>query len=343
MNNPRHLQPFSKRQRPPLLAAFLLWATLAAGALAADETNRPSVFVAPLSGDRGIAYWQPAVGDGLAEMLITELTKLGKFDMLESTTLDSIKDEIKMGDDGWIEPGEKVEKGHWGGADYMFVGKVVRFGAKSKSFGGGGPFSIAGVKISKSESEIEIVWRFVDAATRKIVSSGKAVGVEKGTSWGFGGALGSGFVRDREFRDSALGKATIKAMDAIVSDVSKLNIGPGTRAKLRDQKIAEKEQAAQAELAKLRSTPGAVEAVADGFLIISLGTKHGLKSGEKLNLYEINEVKNKEGKVVFKDEKLVGEVVADSVQEERCKGRYSGTAQVKEGWVVKIPPAQAAK
>jgi len=316
---------------------------MAALSLRAAETNRPSLFVAPLHGERTIAYWQPAVGDGLAEMLITELTKLGKFDVLESTTLDSIKDEIKMGEDGWIEQNEKVDKGHFAGADYMFVGKVVRFGNKSKSFGGGGPLHIpGGFSVAKSESEVEIVWRVVDATTRKILNSGTAVGVEKGTSWGFGGVLGHGFYREREFRDSALGKATVKAMAIIVGDVDKLTLGPGTRAKLRDQKLAEKEQAGTAALEKLRSTPGVVEAVGAGFAIVSLGSNHGIKAGEKLNLFEVNEVKNKEGKTVFKDEKLVGEVLVESVQEERCKTRYSGSAPIKEGWIVRAPSSPAA-
>src|ERR1039458_3965069 len=64
---------------------------LAGAALAQDK---PTVFVAPLDGDMAqIQGWQPALGEGLAEMLITELSRSGKFEVLESTGLKDLKDE----------------------------------------------------------------------------------------------------------------------------------------------------------------------------------------------------------------------------------------------------------
>jgi hypothetical protein len=40
--------------------------------------------------------------------------------------------------------------------------------------------------------------------------------------------------------------------------------------------------------------------------------------------------------VVFSEEKLVGEVTLDAVQEDRSKASYTGDADVKAGWVVKV-------
>ena len=39
--------------------------------------------------------------------------------------------------------------------------------------------------------------------------------------------------------------------------------------------------------------------------------------------------------VVFSEDKLVGEITMDSVQEERSKAIYSGDLEVKAGWTVK--------
>jgi curli biogenesis system outer membrane secretion channel CsgG len=284
-------------------------------------------------------------------MLITELTKLEKFRVLESTTLDSIKDEIKMGDDGWIAPGEKVEKGNWKGADYMFVGKITRFANKSKSFGGGsgwGPFRapipvpVHGFDVTTTEAEVDIDWRVVDAASRDIIKSGRGQGRESGTSWGFRGGLGSGFVRQHEFLDSALGKATVKAIDQIVAQVSQTSIGPGTRARLQQAKADAEAANQQAVQDALRATPGEVRAVTPQFVIVSLGANHGLNPGDKLDLYEVNEVHNKKGEVVMRDEKRVGEVVVESVQAETSKARYDGAMKPEEGWVVRVAGAITA-
>ena len=43
-------------------------------------------------------------------------------------------------------------------------------------------------------------------------------------------------------------------------------------------------------------------------IIVSLGSKLGFKEGDKLELYQTNDVKDDKGNVVFTDEKLVGEM-----------------------------------
>src|SRR5262245_22645910 len=99
-----------------------LFAAGTGGAVAAEEPGLPSLIVAPFSGDRTyIQYWQPALGEGLSEMLITEMAKLNKFQVLETTQLGVLKDEIKLGEDGWVEQSDKVEKGGFAAADFMFT------------------------------------------------------------------------------------------------------------------------------------------------------------------------------------------------------------------------------
>src|SRR5512135_1828482 len=120
------------------LGSVVLTAGLACSARAADSAL-PTLIVAPFSGSTAaIQYWQPAMGEGLCEMLITEMGKLGKFQVLETTELGALKDEIKMGEDGWVEQSEKVEKGGFAAADFMFTGKVTRFGNKETKVGLGG-------------------------------------------------------------------------------------------------------------------------------------------------------------------------------------------------------------
>ncbi len=318
---------------------------LAGGAarLLAEQEGLPTLIVAPFGGDTtAISYWQPAMGAGLSEMLITEMGKLNKFTVLETTQLDTLKDEIKMGDDGWVEQSEKVDKGGFAAADFMFTAKVTRFGNKETNVGLGGfvPGALGGLGVRQTTADVRIDWRLVDASSRRIIKTGSATAAQKGGGFTLGANVngrggGIGF-DNHEFMDSALGKATVKALDQITSDMSPVTLPESGRHK-KKAAMAGKEGAAAAAAAEgLRATPGKVLAVADkDTIIVSLGSKHGFKAGDKLNLYETSEVKNDKGEVVFTDEKLAGEVTVQSTQDDKCKVSYSGDKDVKAGWTVK--------
>ena|SRR2546426_7910404 len=310
--------------------------------VAAEEL--PTVFVAPFSGDTTvISYWQPAMGEGLCEMLVTELGKINKFTVLESSQLGALKEEIKMGEDGWVEQNEKVDKGGFAAADFMFTAKVTRFGSKESKVGLGGfvPGSLGNLGVRQTMSDVRIDWRLVDAANRKILKTGSAEAQQKGTSFdvgvnvaGHGGRIGFG---NKEFMDSALGKATVAALGHIIADLSPYTLPESGRRKQKAALDGREAAAANAAADALRQTPGKVLAVANkDAIIISLGSKHGLKSGDKLALYETAEIKDDKGQVVFTDEKLVGEVSILSTQDDRSKVSYAGDKDVKPGWIVKV-------
>lgn len=317
----------------------------------AQENSLPTIFVKPLDGDISqIMGWQPALGEGLAEMIITELTKLNKFQVLESTALNSLKDEIKLGDEGYVDAAEKVDKGGWKGADYMFVGKVTRFGSNKKGVNLGGfvPGSLGNLGVKTSKNDVQIDWRIVDAATRAVLKAGSATGTHSGVGFdvgvavnGHGGNIG---FKNEDFMNSALGKATVKALTNIMTDVAATSL-PATSgrqkakekvAKAQNDAAAQVAAAAKAQADALLNVPGKVLAVpTKTVVIVSLGSGQGLKAGDKLALFETVDTKDDKGNVVFSEEKEAGEVTLESVQADRSKANYAGTAEVKVGWVVK--------
>ncbi len=329
------------------------WVAAAAAVLAAgraQEGNAPTLFVAPFSGDRNaIEYWQPALGEGLAEMLITELSKTGKFQVLESTAVEELKEEIRMGEDGWVAADEKVTKGGWAGADFMFVGKVTRFGSKAQGLdlGGFAPRGLGNLGVKVNKADVRIDWRIVDVATRKVVATGQGLGTETGLGFDVGLAISRrgghiGF-DNKEFMASALGKATVKALNQIIASVQGVSLPVSGRQQQKAAAAAQTAAAAQgaqaqaqAEAAALRAAGGKVLAVpSKGVLVVSVGSRHGFKAGDKLKLYETVDLKDDDGKVVFTEEKPAGEVTLEVVQEEKSKAVYAGEAEVKSGWVVK--------
>jgi curli biogenesis system outer membrane secretion channel CsgG len=295
------------------------------------DPNAPTMVVAKTE-SQGVGSWQPAMGDGLAQMLITELNNLPNFKILESVALEDLRSERELGDSGEVSDSESVKKGQWKGADYTFKSTVTRFGSKNSNYGGGGwlphvPGMPGGgwgsASVSISENEVQIDWRIIDNATREIVASGRADGVEKGTGFNFSSWNGGGFSNNREFMDSALGKATMKALAQIVDKVKTLNIGPGAR-------TINNENAAAAKATELRSVKGTVQLVDGKEIWISLGADHGFAKGDKVKIYKAIPKKNKEGVVVTTDYEPVGEITLERVQKDKSMGEYTGSAQITE-------------
>jgi len=328
------------------LLAFLCSSVLAAGLAAsagAADNGLPTLIVAPFSGDiTHIQYWQPAMGEGLCEMLITEMGKINKFQVLETTQLGALKDEIKMGEDGWVEQSDKVEKGGFAAADFMFTAKVTRFGNKETKVGLGGivPGSLGNLGVKQTTADVRIDWRLVDAANRKIIKTGSSTASQKGMGFnvgvnvtGHGGGIG---FDNKEFMDSALGKATETALKQITADVTPITLPESGRSKQKASQANQQAAVANAAAQALHATPGKVLAVVNkDAIIVSLGSNQGLKAGDKLDLYETVDTKDASGTVVFTEEKLAGELVLQSVQADRSKASYSGNADPKAGWIVK--------
>jgi curli biogenesis system outer membrane secretion channel CsgG len=317
--------------------SFLVLLPLSGGLVPcqAGEIAPPTIVVAKTEAQR-ISYWQPAMGEGLAQMIITELNKLPNVKVLESVALDDLRQERGLGESGEVAAGEAVQKGQWKGADYTFKSVVTRFGSKESNYGGGGsPVPVRGIlgglagnfSVKKSENEVQIDWRIVDNATREVVrgASGSAVGVEKGGGFNFGSWGGHGFSGDREFMESALGKATVKAIAQIVDSVRGIQLAPGARTTL----AAGQEQKARAAL---RAVRGTVELVDGKDIWVSLGSKNGFAKGDKVKLYQPIEKKNQQGKVVLTTYKEVGEIELIKVQKEKSMGLYAGSATINEGW-----------
>jgi curli biogenesis system outer membrane secretion channel CsgG len=325
------------------LIASVTMAALSLATARAQDNSLPALIVAPFSGDRThIQYWQPALGEGLAEMLITELGKINKFTVLETTALDVLKDEIRQGEDGWIEASEKIEKGGFAAADFMFTAKVTRFGHKESKVNLGGfvPRNFGNLGVKSTTSDVRIDWRLVDANNRRVIKTGSATSEQKGTGFdvgvNIGGSGGTIGFDNKEFMNSALGRATVAALAQITAELSPLSLPPSSRSKSKVSQAAKAAEEIKAAADGLRRTPGKVLAAVNAeTVIVSLGSKHGFKDGDTLNLYELNEIKDEKGEVVFAEEKLVGEVVLQAVQEERSRAAYKGEQKVKAGWLVK--------
>ncbi|MFN3813297.1 MAG: CsgG/HfaB family protein [Aquificaceae bacterium] len=176
-----------------------------------------------------------AVGDGLADMLLTALSESGCFEVYERETLEEIKEELKM---LGKEP-EKTLKG----ADYLITGSVTALELSASGTGGGAGGVIVpipfigglGLKVGKSQAHIGLDMRIIDINSAKIVVSKALEGKSGrwnfgvgGFGWFGGGGIGGWF---ESFKNTPLEEAIrdviAQAVIAITDSLAKKNITGG--------------------------------------------------------------------------------------------------------------------
>lgn len=298
----------------------------------------PTLVVAPFT----IAFneWLPrghsAIGDALASFLITELSRTGRFDLLESSALSDLRTETQVGGRGWGELAMPGGDSQWAGADFVLYSKLMEAQHSAQTAGSAGPLVLPPIfRSNKHLTRVQIDWRLVQVANRKIVATGQAIGEEKGVSSGLAQGLGADSFQTTQFRDSAMGKAINKAIAAIASELDQVSLPPSERVTATSANQLPTPTPESASPAVPPATGQVAASAGGGVVVVSLGAKHGLKLGDRLQLFELVDLKDESGQVIFSEEKAAGEVLLDAVNEDRSKGQYTGPSTPKVGWLVK--------
>ena len=220
-----------------------------------------------------------------------------------------------------MEPSLKTEQGHWHGADYMLTAKLTVFEKPPKTESSKNIFGVG------KKGRIQLLWRVVNTSTRSIAASGTADSNRSRKKFNLM-SMAKGVFGASEDESEAMDIALGIALDQIVSEVELLDLTKNGRNTNTGNFTAD-------STTDPVRVAGTVDAVQPDFLIVGVGTKHGCKQGDKFELCELVDIKNSEGKSVFKDEKVVGELVLSMCLEERSKASYTSLVPPKEGWLVR--------
>ena len=125
--------------------------------------------------------------------------------------------------------------------------------------------------------------------------------------------------------ESALGKATMKALSNIVVQLQPLALPAGKRTLLAAQEAA-------AGATALRNVKGTVKMVDGREIWVSLGTTQGLKKGDRVRIYKPIEKKSNKGEVIATTYQLVAEIILSKIQNDKSMGEYKGAVQIMEDW-----------
>ena len=137
-------------------------------------------------------WWNPQIGDGMADMLTTALFNSGRYIVLERESIDDVLYEQDLGASGRIRQDTAAPIGEIEGAEILVVAAVTEFDDNSGGtrgglggFGGGVLGAIAG-GVKKAHMAIDL--RLIDARTSRILAATSVEGEAK--DFNVGGALG---------------------------------------------------------------------------------------------------------------------------------------------------------
>lgn len=243
------------------------------------------------------SYGSREVGEGLTEMLTTELFKTGHFTLVERSALREIIKEQELGQTGLVRHGTAANVGQLAGAQFLVKGAVTEF--KYNASGGGGALAFRGVNLgTKSQSaHVGIDIRIIDSSTGQIIDSynARAKATSSGMKVGFSRndlQFGAG-----GFKSTPLGKATRAAMQKAIGFIL--------------------------DKSRYITWEGAVIKAKRGVVYINRGSNANLKVGDHLILYSKGEdmIDPQTGMNLGGEETRVGRLTLTTVQDKFSKGK----------------------
>lgn len=198
--------------------------------------------------DNKAPYAQNRIGDTATDIMITELTKTGKFIVIERSKMQSLLNEQKLDQSGAIDPATAARVGKILGLQAIVTGSVSQFGLKKEAT------DLLVTKGKRQIVEATVDVRVVDAETGQVLfaDSGKGV-VNKKTREVLG--LGGKSSYDETLEGEALRAAIVQFMTNLTSQV---NTKPWSCR---------------------------VAAVEDGVVYLNAGAASGLEVGRKLKVF----------------------------------------------------------
>jgi curli biogenesis system outer membrane secretion channel CsgG len=318
------------------LASVGLVSLLAVQALQAQDKRRIAIldfeYGTVQGGLSAIFGTNVDVGRGIADIMVDRLVKSGTYSVIERKALEKVMAEQNFSNSNRADPSSAARLGKLLGVDAIVLGSVTQFGRDDKNtqVGGGalggvtGRFGIGGVGRRESKAVVEISARMVNIDTGEVLltSQGKGESTRGGTSLlGAGGssvaAAGAGAnMASANFGATILGEATNKAVTAVATEF--------------DQNVARVPH---------RTIPldGLVADVSGNTLVLNVGTKNGLRVGDKLVVFRTGrEIRDPgTGKVLRRTETNVGSIAVTEVDEGSAVGTFEGSEAAKVGDHVK--------
>ncbi len=259
-------------------------------------------------------WWNPAwkIGDGLGEMLTTELMRTNRFIMVERAALGDIVKEQELGQTGLVRRETAAKVGDLLGAQILVMGALTEF--EYHSGGGGGAIGFRGFSlgIRADQAHVAVDIRLVDTTTGQILKSHTADAKAESTGVAVGVIThGVAFGGDA-YNKTPLGQATREAIQKAVWFIMQ-------------------------EMEHVPWTARVIQVKA-GEVYVNAGANMNIRPGTNLAAYVKGEelIDPATGLNLGSRDTFVGNVAVTDVQEKFSIGRFQGRGALKRGDLLKL-------
>ena len=160
--------------------------------------NGPRARIAVINFDQKAAKGYGQLGEGMADMLATELVNTNRYIVLERRELGAVLAEQDLAATGRVQQGTGAPIGQVEGAELLVTGAITEFepNYQGGSLGIGGAHlgrhsSAGGLGLGLKQSYVALDMRVIDARTSRIVAATTVTGKASDIAGMIGGALGS--------------------------------------------------------------------------------------------------------------------------------------------------------
>ena len=269
----------------------------------------------------------PNVGKAAADLLITKLVQDGNVTVIERSAIDKLIAEQNLSNSDRTDPTTAAKLGRILGVDAIVIGTITHYDYLDKTTGGGGArFGGFGGVSMKTKHDITakvlINTRLVSPDTAEVLAASEGAGevARKGVKV--------------DIRDTSRIMTGATANNPIMNECM-------------DKAIAQLATQLEQQFPKLPPRAPVIDGlVADasdsGQLVLNVGAQHGVRVGDHLQVWRAGkEIKDPvTGKVLMRDDTLLGEAVVITVNDISSIAHYNGTEPAKVMDVVKSLPKQ---
>jgi len=165
--------------------------------------------------------WDP--GEGISDMLVTELVNSGRFSVVERERLDEVLQEQNLAREGVVDAATAARIGKVLGVQLFVFGTVTQFSLDSKVI----ELPVAG-KVAEWRARCTLNARLVNVETSEIMAAVTGQGAESQSNVALSERWGdlSGFTfGSSRFEEHILGKATTKAVEDVAEGIEEKTAG----------------------------------------------------------------------------------------------------------------------
>ena len=266
------------------------------------------------------------VGKGISLLLEQKLVQDGKYRVIDRNAMDKILKEQNFSNSDRVDPTSAAKIGRILGVSAIITGSITQFGRDDKhtGLGGGGyglgKYGLGGIGKNESKAVVNVTAKLIDINTAEILAVVTGSGESKRGGFKLGGGGGSG---------SGGGGGGV---DMGSSDFGQTILGEAVNASVANLGQQLDDKADSLPTVKV-VVSGLVADVTGNTLILNVGTKAGVKVGDKLGVFRAGkEIRDPAtGKVLKTIKTRLGDLTITEADETSATGTYSGPTPPKVG------------